>query len=258
MKYPIDLEAVDRFDNPIWNFSYFQGITQIAISQHQERSLGNPEESTEKELSYVPISSRVAPFDSDYPPSYTGVVADVNAMRTFFYLPFEQLSRYYDEQSYNSGGSERFLVGLIRGIYPMYNYDLSTYQDKLTVFNSRKFYPVDGIEDHDYTFGTCSIFIKDADSHVDVYLKDIMNFLRRAKTITKTLYLPLHKIMDIVAWKEPNHLIKQRNLSFKGTVKEVNFTLYKNSISPCSIQYAVLDHEGSGDFNDDYNDDFLT
>jgi hypothetical protein len=59
-----------------------------------------------------------------------------------------------------------------------------------------------------------------------------------------------------MSWKEPNHIIKQRNLSFKGTVKEVNFTLYKSSISPVEITYSVVDQAALGDYNDDYNIDF--
>lgn len=258
VKYAVDLDIVDRFGGEIWESTFLVGIVATSVYQHENKQLGTEEESEEKELSYIPMMSRINYIDFVYPATYDGIIVEEIALRTWFHIPFPQISKYYEEQDYvNVGGSEQFIIGLLRGIYPIKNYTNVVWNNHLVVNNSRKFDPASYTEDHQYTFGTCSIFAKDASSHVDIYLKKHFDFLRRAKTITKTLYLPLHKILEIRDWQEPNHIIKQRNLSFKGTVKEINFTLYKNGMSPCTVKYAVVDPEKVGDFNNDYNDDFL-
>lgn len=258
LKYAVELDLLDRFGGEVWESSVLQGAVATSVYQHENKKLGTKEESEEKELSYIPMMSRINWIDFVYPAAYDGIIVEELGLITTFHIPIHPISKYYEEQDYvNVGGVDQFIIGLIRGKYPIKNYTHNVWADKLVVNNSRKFDPATYTEDHQYTFGTCSIFAKDSSSHVDIYLKKHFDFLLRAKTITKTLYLPLHKILEIREWQEPNHIIKQRNLSFKGTVKEINFTLYKNGVSPCTVKYAVVDPEKVGDFNNDYNDDFL-
>lgn len=260
LKYPIDLTNVDRFQNPIWTTKISDAPgSDLVIEKHNSRDFGTEDDSEEIELSYIPMKSQINYIDRIYPGSFAGTITEEEGMVIWFNIPLEQTSSYYDEQSYNNGGgSEKFIIGLIRGMYPFKNYTHGVYNDRLITENSKKLDPVHHYEDHAYSFGTCSLYIKDANSHVDVYLKEYFNHLRKGKTIKKTLYLALHKIIELRKWKDVNHIIKQRNLSFKGVVKEINFTLYKNAISPCNVTYSVLNDEPAGDFNNDFNDDFLS
>jgi hypothetical protein len=255
--YPIDLTQLDRYSSFIWDYSVFVGGVPVTLNKHKNRQIGSTEAVEELTLSYIPMQTRINFIDRVYPATYSGTIAEEVAVTTDMFIPFDQKSSFYDLQKYNEGGINQFIVGLVRGVYPIYNYTNSVWNNRVLFCNSNKLDDVDSDQDVNYIFGTCSIFLKDADSHVDVYLKNFYQYLRIADEVSKVLYLPLHKILSIMEWKEPNHVIKQRNLSFKGTVKELSFTLYKSSISPCTIKYAVVEKEALNDYNNDFNDDYL-
>lgn len=242
--YPIDYNERNTFGDSKWSYlidSTLGFADFVTFDKHKTRTIGNGDSTDEIELPYIPL---ISIFDYNY---------ITNIRRSRFAYPYNFVSSFYDFE--NFVGSEKFIVGLIRGIYQLK--EGSTYQDRLVFENSSTFDDIDARTGHEYQFGSCSIFANDKNSHLDVYQKDYISLLYRSRTITKMLYLPLHVIQEIKEWKNPNHIVKQRNLSFRGTVREINFTLYKNSISPAKIKYAVLDPERQGDYNDDYNEDFL-
>lgn len=241
--YPIDYNEKNSLAKPKWSYETditLGGFVWETFNKHETKQIGSGNTIEEIDVNYTPL---ISIFDYNY----LGF-----ARQSRFTYPYNFVSSHYDVEVYN--GSDKFIIGLIRGMYPM---NISgTYYDRLIFENSHVFDAIAARTGHEYKFGTCSIYLNDASSHVDVYLKRYLEHLRLADEITKTLYLPLHKILEIMSWKEPNHIIKQRNLSFKGTVKEVNFTLYKSSISPVEITYSVVDQAALGDYNDDYNIDF--
>lgn len=242
--YPIDYAEKNILGDPKWSYNNdttLGGFVYTLINKLATFIVGKSESIEEKQLSYIPL---ISIFDYNY-------ITD--RRRTRFVYPHGFLSSYYDVEQFN--GVNQFLIGLIRGIYPLK--EVSTFQDRLIFENSDEFDEGEAKEGHEYKFGTCSIYTNDSNSHLSVYQKESIDYSRIADEITKTLNLPLHKILDIISWNEPNHIIKQRNLSFKGCVKEVNFTLYKTRISPCSIKYAVISNEAAGDYNEDFNNDFL-
>jgi hypothetical protein len=260
-KYPIEIDALNRFGDSIWAEDIWVDGVETEVKYHSPRTIGKEESLEEIEVSYIPMTSRVLSFDRIFDYAWDLPIVESLQTRTYFFTPYKQISSYYEDAEYLNGGSEKFIIGLCRGVYPLYNFDTLSYDDKPVFCNLNKFYPIAVDEDgdyHNYKFGSCSLYFNDPQSHVDVYLKRAIDFIKRSKSITKLLYLPLHKILEITSWSNPNHIIKQRNLSFKGTVREVNFTLYKNSISPCSIVYAVPEKEVLGDYNEDYNTDFIS
>lgn len=241
--YPIDYNQ-KRYDSKnYWSYTVDSTLglfVWVDFVKHATRTIGKEAESDERELNYIPLNCI---FDYNYA---------TDKRRSRFATPDGFISSYFDPETYNSG--DQFFLGLIRGKYPMK--EVSSFPLRLVFENSHTFPDIAATEEHEYSFGSCSIFASDPTSHVDVYLKEFFDYVRKSKTISKTLYLPLHRILELRNWKESKHIIKQRNLSFKGVVKEVNFTLYKNAISPCTIHYAVVNEETSGDFSGDYNDDF--
>lgn len=243
--YPIEYSEKNILGDPKWSYTSdttLGGFVWQLFNKHATFNVGKSESIEEKQLSYIPMMSI---FDYNY-------ITD--RRRTRFVYPHGFISSHYDVETFT--GTDTFLIGLIRGIYPLY--EVSAYQDRLVFENSNEFDEIEAKVGHEYKFGTCSIFANDSNSHLSVYQKEYLDYSRIADEITKTLHLPLHKILDIISWDEPNHIIKQRNLSFKGCVKEVNFTLYKNRVSPCSIKYAVVSNEADGDYNNDFNNDFLS
>jgi hypothetical protein len=259
LDYEIDHDAIDLMNNTIWDYAVnVLPLPPEILTKHDIRYIGNNEKTDEILVSYIPMLSRVFIVDRIYGPLYSDIVVEEEATCMDLYIPFAQTSSYYDDQDFRASdaGSQTWLLGLIRGNYDLYNTTHATWNSRPVWSNSKKIDSSYNDQGIDYSLGTCSIYLNDASSHVDVYLKRYLEHLRLADEITKIVYLPLHKILEIMSWKEPNHIIKQRNLSFKGTVKEVNFTLYKSSISPVEITYSVVDQAALGDYNDDYNIDF--
>lgn len=242
--YPIDYTEKDVFGSPKWSYvtdTSIGGFVWKTFNKHETRKLGGGNTINEIEVSYTPL---ISIFDYNY------ITTD---RQSRFVYPYNFISSHYDVEDYT--GSPELIIGLIRGIYPIK--EGGTFYDRLVFENSFMFDDIAPRVGHEYRFGTCSIYLKDASSHLDIYLNKYLASIYRGDEITKILYLPMHVILKIMTWQEPNHIIKQRNLSFKGTVKEINFTLYKNGISACTVKYAVVDPEKVGDFNNDYNDDFL-
>lgn len=257
LAYPIDLTFIDRFQNLIWEYSIVTDEGNQTLISHNSRTVGTSDDNEEITLSYVPFISRIISVDDIYPDVYNGEIDEELSMHTVLYVPFEQISKYYDEQKFNNeGGSSEWIIGLLRGIYSIYNATTDEWNDRAIFYNLFRFDPALTTDLVDYQFGTCSLYLNTEKSHIDVFVKKYIDLLRRADLITKLLYLPIHKIIEIMKWEEPNHIIKQRNLSFKGTVKEINFTLYLDRISPVSVTYAVSRNESAGDFNQDYNEDY--
>lgn len=243
--YPIEYNDKDILGNPKWSYRYdttLGGFVYTLINKLKTRFVGSGKSTEEIQLSYIPLMSI---FEYNY-------ITDKRRSRLVY--PYNFLSSHYDVETFV--GTDKFLVGLIRGIYPLW--EVSAYQDRLVFENSHEFEEGEPKTGHSYKFGTCSIYANDLNSHLDVYRKEDLDYSRISDEITKTLHLPLHKILDVISWKEPNHIIKQRNLSFKGCVKEVSFTLYKNRVSPCAIKYAVIADEAKGDYGNDFNNDFLS
>jgi hypothetical protein len=257
LAYPIDLALIDRFQNLIWEYSIATDSGTETRITHNTRKVGASDDNEEITLSYIPFVSRIISVDNIYPAVYNGLLVPELSMHTVLYVPFEQISKYYDEQKFhNEGGSTEFIIGLLRGIYSLYNSTTATWNDRAIFYNLHEFDPAVTTDLVNYQFGTCSLYLTTEKSHIDVYVKKYIDLLRRADLISKLLYLPIHKIIEIMKWEEPNHIIKQRNLSFKGTVKEINFTLYLDRVSPVSVTYAVSRSEDAGDFNQDYNEDY--
>ena len=88
-------------------------------------------------------------------------------------------------------------------------------------------------------FGESSIYHRERDNIFDLRHAKYYDFLKDYREVSKLLNIPGHVIDRIRNWSEPHHLIKQRNMSFKGFVKSITFTLTKTSISPAEITYLV-------------------
>lgn len=252
--YPIDLDLLGLV--PTWD-TYVTTISgDLTTRDHDDITIGNGN-SQSIEYSYIPMKSYLSYSYPEYPSTWNGSVVYNSSMHTYFKSVFGLISKHYSESEWNnSGGIEKFLIGLIRGKHDLYNQSTSSFDEKMVFSNQHKFNDQTlYYELVTYTFGTCSLYLNSEKSHIDVYVKKFIDLMRRADLITKLLYMPIHKIVEIMKWEEPNHIIKQRNLSFKGMVKEINFTLYLDRVSPVSVTYAVSRPEAGGDFNQDYNED---
>lgn len=106
-------------------------------------------------------------------------------------------------------------------------------------------------------FGNSSLYLNAEDGLYNGYKKPFVDFMKESQEITKEMWLPIHKAIEIASFKEPKHIIKQRNMSFEGIAKEVTFTLMKDGISETSIVYVVKSKEAVNHFSDDFNDDYF-
>lgn len=110
--------------------------------------------------------------------------------------------------------------------------------------------------DYMHIFGTSSAFLGGDDNTYNKYKRAYIDFIKNSREIEKELFLPAHKVNEITSFKEPKHIIKQRNLSFVGIAKEASFTLSKRGVSSTKIVYVVKSNPSMNEFNDDFNDDF--
>lgn len=164
--------------------------------------------------------------------------------------------------------SEVFRLGFLRGIFPTRRDDLDeennvighTPVEHLWSYNFNS--PIvaeDSIaefEDYAITFGNSSAYASEQEDAFSIYHLPYLQFMAKRTEVQKVLNLPIYKINEILSWKNPKHLIEQRNLSFEGIVKEVNFTLSLRTISKASITYYVASKPKKGSFNDDFSNDF--
>ena len=194
-------------------------------------------------------------------------LVDVNRVPSYFKWPELEKSRVYNSEDFT--GFDKFVIGLFRGNYTVnlsvgYNplIDPTTTPYERLICTNRNEIKENFIENLGITtnysgkFGTCSIYLDSEDSYLSIYA----NFLNQLKIynqeIEKNLNLPFQEIIEIMRWKQPIHAIQQRNVSFRGIVKELKFTLGKSTISPATITYLVNKDVATGDFNADYSDDF--
>lgn len=268
-KLSYELSDLDNYKYLIRNLSF--GIPGEPfwheVNKHSSRIIGkNTKKVSEEVVSYTPLVSSFGLTVTNHYITIPNFIAGTPLTTFFEYetnfkIPLRLKSKVYDEKDFKA--NETFLIGCLRGKFDTYK-PTSEFQDptlyptveRMFFYNGNRLTMDDSVPMLDYNFGSCSLYFNDHKSHVSEYLKRIIP-LKSANEVSKTLYLPAHKIFEILKWDNPNHIIKQRNLSFKGAVKKVNFTLYKNSISPVEITYAVVEKEKSGDFNDDFNDDYL-
>jgi hypothetical protein len=195
------------------------------------------------------------------------LLIDSNQVATSFKWPELAKSEVYNPNDFIS--ASKFQIGLFRGNYNVnYYINLNPFisptvviKDRMICFNHNLILENDTsqygeILNYSKKLGTCSIYANSEDSYFDVYA----NFCNKLKTfnqeIEKNLNLPFQKIIEIMKWNNPIHAIQQRNMSFSGVVKELKFTIGKNTISPTTITYLVNKKVSTGDFNSDFNDDF--
>ena len=106
------------------------------------------------------------------------------------------------------------------------------------------------------TFGQTSAYIGDQDDIYNRYKKPYLDFLSNTGEVVKNLNLASHKVKELTTWKNPKHVIKQKNMSFQGIVKDVTIVLRKRSISQTTITYMVMNNDELNEFSDDFSDDF--
>lgn len=70
------------------------------------------------------------------------------------------------------------------------------------------------------------------------YHKSKNDLTNGAKEVDKTLYLPVHKIVEIAKWENPRHYIENPKGTFVGVVKKMSLTITPNSISPTTVTYV--------------------
>jgi hypothetical protein len=145
---------------------------------------------------------------------------------------------------------------ILDGIEPPDNYLTGTTVNLPFFTNLHQVDEVAGCTDFTQKFGTSSLYLNDTFSHLSIYKKSFIELMRNSDSVSKVFNLPIHKILEVISWENPNHLIQQKDLSFRGVVKEVSFALGIKRISPVMITYAVAKEINEAGFNSDYNDDF--
>jgi hypothetical protein len=195
------------------------------------------------------------------------VLVDSNQVPTSFKWPELAKSKAYNENDFLA--AEQFQLGLFRGDFEV-DYEINTNpfidpiiatNQRLICFNQNKLLPNDSpifgeTLNYGSEFGTCSIYLKNLDSYLNVYAKFLNKIKLYNQEIEKNLNLPFQNILEIMKWKQPIHTIQQRNMSFVGIVKDLKFTLSKFNVSPVTITYLSNKKFASGDYNSDFNVDF--
>lgn len=239
------------------SYYYSRGSIQM-----QNRSIGSSLNSTEYNYSCVLANSNYGIFDILY-----GEVENViNTYITQCSVNYEYSSKQLQEETTQI---DQIFVGTYRGIHPLWGQFTEDYGAYMNshIFCSwiEPFWQYDPVRQfidfkpHEYSLGKYTIYPLESESTYNEFLRPLINHIAYGSIIEKILYLPAHKISEIMQWNNPNHIIKQRNMSFKGTVKQISFTLYKNKISPTVITYSSIDDiEMNPDYNNDFNEDFLT
>lgn len=196
-------------------------------------------------------------------------LVDSNSILYAFKWPEMAKSKVYNQNDWSA--FSKFVVGCFRGNFEVdYTNVLNTIESPETVsvirlvcFNHKKAFPNElpsfgEVVNSTNEFGTCDIYVNEENSYMNSYSKPLYELKKYNQEIEKNFHLPFHKVMEIMKWKEPFHTIKQRNMSFRGVVKELKFTLSKKAISPTTITYLVNKKVLGGDFNNDFSNDFNT
>jgi len=248
----------------------------IRINPYKSRSIHElvGVEKNVKTLSHLPMISNYrynwyytnfTDFSNDYNGSNIIQHHLEGTVSTFFYCVEELVSDEYADL--NKEKSTRFNIGLVRGIRDVYRtlFDVNgeiigntilphrfctNFKTTPVQTNSTPPIPV-------YSFGNASVYISGDQNTWDYYWRDFYQYTENSIEIQKTLFLPVNEIMNILTWEKPKHYISQRNLSFIGMVKNIKFTLRKSTISSSEITYVVPSSLENGDFNNDYNTDFV-
>lgn len=195
------------------------------------------------------------------------MLVDSNSVPTSFKWPELAKSNVYNPNDYTA--TDKFILGCFRGNFEISWWSrLDGFADtnegsgiRMICFNQNSILenetPIFG-EKVDFVgeFGTASMYLNNDDSYLTSYAKFFNQLKLYNQEIEKNLNLPFQKIIEIMRWKQPIHAIQQRNMSFRGIVKELKFTLGKSTISPATITYLVNKNTSTGDFNTDFNDDF--
>lgn len=219
-------------------------VNNETINRFQPRQIGREKKRQEVSTSYLPMVSQ-------------------NANPTTFFVPELAKSKAYNPDDYTVSNSN--WIGLYRGNREVnYRLPFSTSDltdDRLICFSAiaiqeNNINYNEGTINFDGNLGTCSLYLSDDQSHIDVYAKPLIVANRYTGEIEKVLQLPLAEVLELMTWRNSLHVIQQRNLSFKGIAKELTFTLRKSSISFTTVTYAVDRSARDGDFNDDFNKDY--
>lgn len=265
-KFPVDVKR-GKFDFTLWRNNYLN-TTSVNAKNFKYKwdpfTIGTADKKMEVEFMYTPMPSH---FNFIY--GITAIPEDILVVASYFQSNTEFSSSVYNELDWKP--VDKWNVGLWRGQYPVWDWQTNRFFDTPVCNNDllsypndvRKFLETSGYitwytpaQNMQYVLGSMSLHPQDEKSHFKLLLEDYWRLIANHDEINEILYLPPHKIYEIIQWKEPNHIIKQRNLSFIGTVKEVSFTLYKNGVSPTVVTYLARTKESGTTFNGDFNDDF--
>jgi hypothetical protein len=191
--------------------------------------------------------------------------------RSAAFTPF-----YLKSDEYPDNGAEIFeKIKLIcyRGKYASFlpgfdspsgepNVSLNTTPLHNFVFNFKRAFIINEDSNPDidikHIFGKSSIYINGPDNCIDYYKKPKLQILYKSSINTKLLYLPLFKVQELMQWNKNRHAIQQKKQSFNGWVKNINFAVENDKLSATEIEYIVKFDGLKGEFNDDFNNDFLT
>lgn len=259
-KFPVDLKK-NKFGWTFWRNHHDINPTPEWEYKWNDFSVGNATTTQKLDYSYIPLKTIwtliwTVPNEPD----------DLLLPLSMFACFSDFKSSYWNSQDFNP--VDVYNVGLWRGNFPVYDNLSSTWKDTIIASNEYLTYPDETKELYEtgfipyyqpmqYVLGTMSLYPRDDKSHFNQLQLDYYKLLADGREIKELLNLPIHKIYEVIQWKEVQHIIQQRNMSFIGTVKEVSFTLYKNGVSPTLITYLSQSSDKSGTFNDDFNDDFV-
>jgi len=279
--YDIDIkEKWAQFDGLIWHKyvsrevvpGLFEPINVEQITNHEAEVFGNENKKDEIVVSYIPLISETQNFSPKYPTvNVTDPIEFYYQLRSIFSLQnLYTISSHWNQSDFSKGGFESWYLCMCRGNYPVFRSDTpildgiippDDYLTGTTV--NRPFFTnlhqvdeVAGCTDFTQKFGTSSLYLNDTFSHLSIYKKSFIELMRNSDSVSKLFNLPIHKILEIISWENPNHLIQQKNLSFRGVVQEVSFALGLKQISPVMITYVVPKEINKSGFNSDFNTDF--
>jgi hypothetical protein len=77
------------------------------------------------------------------------------------------------------------------------------------------------------------------DGLYEQWWKSFLDAINGKKDISRTLIMPIHKIVEMMTFRNPNYTIKGNKGNMKAIIKEMQFTLKKNEISPLQCTFVA-------------------